>query len=106
MESPGAVGGTDARLRMQELAAADDDSSSSSGESNSLVQRAAELVRAEFEPRSWQAFLLIAIEHKTAAETAAQLGLTVGAARQAKYAILKRLREELAGELPDRPGID
>jgi hypothetical protein len=34
-----------------------------------------------------------------AAETAAQLDMTPGAVRQAKYMILKRLREELHGEL-------
>ncbi len=62
-----------------------------------LVQRALELLRAEFEERTYQAFWRTAIEHRSAAEVAAELGMTNQAVRQAKYRVLCRLRQELDG---------
>jgi RNA polymerase sigma-70 factor (ECF subfamily) len=47
---------------------------------------------------TWQAFWLVAVERRTAVEAAEQLGMTAGAVRQAKYMVLRRLREELTGE--------
>ena len=86
---------------LQQAAAAsdDDDPSTVTDERRLLIRRAAELVRGEFEPRSWQAFWLVAVELKSAVEAATDLGMTPGAVRQAKYMILRRLREELHGEL-------
>lgn len=97
-ESPAAVGGSDARAIMNQIVADDDDSTITLDEKHELVRRAAELIQLEFETRSWQAFMMIAVERRTAAETATQLGMTIGAVRQAKYMILKRLRDQLAGE--------
>ena len=92
------VGGTDGAARLQQLPALDDDESSVGDDRHALVRRAAELVRGQFEPRTWQAFWSMAIEGRTAAETAAALEMTLGAVRQAKYAVSRRLREELSGE--------
>lgn len=64
-----------------------------------LVQRALELLRAEFEERTYQAFWRMAIEHHSTAEVAAELGMTNRAVRQAKYRVLCRLRQELHGWL-------
>lgn len=97
-DGPPAVGGTDANGFLAAIAEAADDESTALTERQALVRRAAEAVRAEFEPRTWQAFWLMAIEHRTASEAAEQLSLTPGAVRQAKYMVLRRLREELAGE--------
>jgi len=54
-----------------------------------------DVLRGEFEDRTWQAFWLTAVQGKPAQEVAAELGLAPGTVRQAKYKILKRLREEL-----------
>jgi RNA polymerase sigma-70 factor (ECF subfamily) len=95
---PSAVGGTDAQARLNAIAIAETDETTVVSERQALVRRAAEAVRREFEPRTWQAFWLIAVEHRIAADAAEKLGMTVGAVRQAKYAVLRRLRDELAGE--------
>jgi RNA polymerase sigma-70 factor (ECF subfamily) len=63
-------------------------------------RRAIELIRAEFEDRTWRAFWLTAVEGRMAAEVGVELGMAKGAVRQAKYRVLRRLREELDG-LPD-----
>lgn len=55
------------------------------------------VVRPGCEPATWQAFQLFAIEGRSAAETAAQTGLTENAVMLAKSRILKRLRLEAAG---------
>lgn len=43
---------------------------------------------------SWQAFTRFAIDGLSAADAAAELGLSVGAVIQAKSRVLKRLREQ------------
>lgn len=97
-DGPSAAGGTDAKAFLAEIAAEEHDESTIITERQQLARRAAELVKQEFEPRTWQAFWLTAVEHRTATEAAEQLNMTAGAVRQAKYMVLRRLREELAGE--------
>ena len=58
-----------------------------------------ELLQAEFEPRTWQAFWKIVVEEKAPADVAAELGMSKGAVYVAKSRVLKRLREEFAGLL-------
>lgn len=100
---PQAAGGTDAKMMLAEIAAEEPDESTAVSERQSLVRRAAEAVRLEFEPATWRAFWAVAVERKTSAEAAAQLGISAGAVRQAKYMVLRRLREQLSGEF-DEPG--
>lgn len=95
-----ADGGTTAYQRLQQLP--DDapepwtDDERTAAEQG-VVSRALELIRAQFEPTTWQAFWIATVENRTAAEIAAQLGLTKHAVHQAKYRVLRRLREELDG---------
>lgn len=56
---------------------------------------AAEKVRSEFQEGSWQAFWRTAVDGKTPAETAAELGLTVGAVYTAKSRVLDRIKKEI-----------
>ncbi|GBD35995.1 ECF RNA polymerase sigma factor SigD [bacterium HR36] len=65
-------------------------------ERQELLRRALELLQSEFEPRTWQAFWKLVIEDKTAADVAAELGMSKGAVYVAKSRVLKRLREEFA----------
>ena len=60
-----------------------------------LFGRAVSLIRDEFEPRTWQAFWLTAVEGRTPTEVSAELGMSPGAVRVAKSRVLQRLREEL-----------
>jgi RNA polymerase sigma-70 factor (ECF subfamily) len=65
-----------------------------------VFQKLQALVQPDFEPRTWEAFVLFALEERPAAEVGHILGISEGAVIQAKFRILKRLREE-AGELLD-----
>ncbi len=58
------------------------------------------LVRPDFEPTTWEAFTRFALEGHRSAAVAEGLGVSESAVIQAKFRILKRLREE-AGELTD-----
>jgi RNA polymerase sigma-70 factor (ECF subfamily) len=94
-------GGSSAREWLARLPAP---STSSSAEAEpqaalgGLYRRALELVRGEFEERSWRAFWGVVVEGRDTAAVAANLGMTPNAVRIAKARILGRLRAEL-GEL-------
>jgi RNA polymerase sigma-70 factor (ECF subfamily) len=60
-----------------------------------VVHRALRLIREEIEDRTWQAFWLTSVEQQPTASVAQQLGMTPGSVRQAKYKVLRRLRQEL-----------
>ena len=93
-----AEGGTEALKRLRELPepAADAlDLSEGAAEIGSLYQRALELVRAQFEARTWQAFWKVAIENASPADVAFELGMTPTCVRQAKSRILRRIKTEL-----------
>ena len=62
-----------------------------------LVRGGLDLIRGEFEERTWKAFARTALEHRPAAEVAAELSMSVGAVYVAKSRVTKRLREELDG---------
>ncbi len=65
-----------------------------------VARQLLELLRGEFEPRTWQAFQRTALEGATAADVAAELGLTTNAVFIARSRVLARLRQE-AAELID-----
>lgn len=58
-----------------------------------LLRRALELIRPEFEPRTWEAFSKVAVEGRAAEDVAEELGMKRGAVYTAKSRVLKRLRE-------------
>lgn len=60
-----------------------------------LMRRAAEIVRQDFESHTWQAFWRSVVEGHAAADIAADLNMTPGAVRQAKFRVLARLRETI-----------
>lgn len=61
-----------------------------------LARQALAMLEHEFEPRTWQAFWGMVVLDRSAADLAADLGLSKGAVRQAKHRVLKRFREEFA----------
>jgi RNA polymerase sigma-70 factor (ECF subfamily) len=101
---PDAAGGSAAHQRLLEVPqpeslAADE---ALAGEARSYVlQRALEFIRVEFEDPTWQAFWRTTVDGSPAVDVAAELGLSAGAVRQAKYRVLRRLRQELADDLPE-----
>ena len=94
-------GGTDAQQLFaqipDELPASSSSTDSSFGDAGGLERRALELLRSEFEDRTWQAFWRMAVDGQTAAEIADDLGMTKKAVRQAKFRVVRRLRLELDG---------
>jgi RNA polymerase sigma-70 factor (ECF subfamily) len=62
--------------------------------------RALELVRSEFEERTWQAFWRTVIEGREPATLTEELHMTANTIRQAKSRVLHRLRKEV-GDLID-----
>ena len=97
----GAVGGTLALENIQNLpAAAHDDEVNPPAEVSALYRRGLELVRGEFEARTWRAFWEHVVDGRSPADVAADLGVSSAAVRQAKSRVLRRLREEL-GDLID-----
>ncbi len=63
-----------------------------------VLQKLLATVQTDFEPVTWEAFQRFAVDGRPAAEVACALAISVGAVVQAKFRVLKRLREE-AGEL-------
>lgn len=93
-KQPQAIGGTDAQRQLQEIAEQEtpEDPPDVLG---SLYHRALELVRSEFEPRTWEAFWRSAVDGQPTETIAADLGVTSAAIRKAKSRILHRLRQEV-----------
>ena len=64
-----------------------------------LVRRALQVMQTDFQPATWKACWEVVVEGRTAADVAAELGLSVGAVYAAKFRVLGRLRQELIGLL-------
>ncbi|MFL5339273.1 MAG: RNA polymerase sigma factor [Gemmataceae bacterium] len=92
------TGGSDAYRRLQQVADGDpDDDTAASGEVGQLLRRALDLIRTDFEERTWRAFWLVVVEGRPSADVAAELGLTLNAVYLARGRVLARLREEFGG---------
>ena len=103
-QSPGA-GGSDAQIAMQAIPEIlpDDSSADDLSGANSPVHRTLELIRIEFEDRTWKAFWSVAVDGRDPADVAADLDMSRMAVYKAKSRVLQRLRSELEGlvELSD-----
>jgi RNA polymerase sigma-70 factor (ECF subfamily) len=64
-----------------------------------LVRRALQIMQAEFSPRTWKACWEHVALGRSAAEVAAELGISVGSVYVAKSRVMSRLRQELEGLL-------
>jgi RNA polymerase sigma-70 factor (ECF subfamily) len=62
-----------------------------------LVARALEIMRSEFRETTWRACWEAVVSGRSAADIAAELGITEVAVWSAKSKVLRRLREELEG---------
>jgi RNA polymerase sigma-70 factor (ECF subfamily) len=91
------VGGTDAQRRFAQLPMmeSEQEDKPAGEEERGLLDRALELVRDDFEERTWQAFVRIVIEGQAPKDVAVDLEMSPGAVRVAKSRVLRRLREVL-----------
>jgi RNA polymerase sigma-70 factor (ECF subfamily) len=56
-------------------------------------------MQTEFEETTWRAFWQTAVEGRSGADVAENLGLTIGAVYKSKSRVLRKLRDELDGLL-------
>lgn len=95
---PKAIGGSDAQRRFSEVVfEPGDDADETATDTAMIVRRALELVRNEFEERTWTACWRTTVDGETAADVARAMNMTVGAVYKAKSRVLTRLRTELEG---------
>ncbi len=57
-----------------------------------LLKQAANLIREDFDPKSWTCFERLVIEGQSPFDVALDLQMSAGAVRQAKYRVLRHLR--------------
>jgi RNA polymerase sigma-70 factor (ECF subfamily) len=90
------AGGTEALARLQELTEPEEPAPEESpeAESDELRRRALELVRGEFEERTWRMFWETVVAERPAADVAAEVGVSAAAVRMARSRVLRRLKEE------------
>jgi RNA polymerase sigma-70 factor (ECF subfamily) len=93
-KQPEAQGGSDAHRQLQQVAEQELPEDSEE-DLSSLYHRALELVRGEFEQRTWEAFWRATVDNQPPALIAADLGVTPAAVRKAKSRVLLRLRQEM-----------
>jgi RNA polymerase sigma-70 factor (ECF subfamily) len=87
-------GGADCLDRLQALPEPETDEEDRA-EAGLVYRRAVEMVRGEFEERTWEAFRRTVLDAQPTDETAAALGVTPAAVRKARSRVLRRLRERL-----------
>ena len=95
---PAVPGGSEVKALIDSLADLDqpEETPPDATELTGLTHRAVEIVRGHVDPQTWQAFWDVAISDCSVSDTAARLGMTCMAVRQAKYRVLCRLRYLLA----------
>jgi RNA polymerase sigma-70 factor (ECF subfamily) len=107
-DAPHAQGGSEARALFEahafEASATVPDADESESERKLLLHRCLEMVKSEFEARTFTAFWEVVVNEKCPAEIAGSLGFkSVGAVYTAKARVIKRLRElldQLEEDLP------
>jgi RNA polymerase sigma-70 factor (ECF subfamily) len=96
-----AIGGSSAQDRLAQVPQPEPPESEPTKDAEDerlLFARALDLIRAEFADRTWKAFWRTVVEDEAAKDVAADLGMSPGAVRVAKFRVLHRLRQEM-GEL-------
>lgn len=101
-QQPEAAGGSLAGELFRQLPEAEPaDWNGGSLSEHAVFRRALECVRAEFEPRTWQAFWRTRVDEEPTADVAADLSMSPSAVRKARFRVTHRLRDELAGLMDD-----
>ncbi|MEZ6133535.1 MAG: sigma-70 family RNA polymerase sigma factor [Pirellulaceae bacterium] len=101
-----ATGGSNAQLRLSELAACDPniDMMNAGGQQTqpykecgpvTEIRRALTIIRGDFQESTWRAFWETAVNGMSASEVAIELKMSTVAVRKAKSRVIKRLKQEL-----------
>lgn len=73
------------------------ENSEMSAPNTAILRRMLDCLEAEFEPQTWRAFWLSTVEDRSTDAIALEIDMTPGAIRNAKYKVLRRLRQAFAG---------
>lgn len=99
--APVGTGGSEAQMQWQQLPEdllpEEVTPVSEASETTQLVRRALELVRSEFETKTWQACWKTTVDGISVADVAVELEMSTGAIYVARSRVLKRIRQELEG---------
>lgn len=88
-------GGPEADRILSLVAAPAESDPGEAAELRRLFLRGLDLIRPEFEDKTWQAFWRTAVDGRAPRDVAVEMSMTSGAVRVAKSRVLQRLREEL-----------
>jgi RNA polymerase sigma-70 factor (ECF subfamily) len=91
---PQVPGGEAIQRRLLEMTepAEDEFFSDAAASQGQLLKRAANLIREDFDPKSWTCFERLVIDGHSPLDVAQDLQMSAGAVRQAKYRVLRHLR--------------
>ena len=90
-----AVGASQFLDPMDAISGSQEMESSSTDEQRELTARVLQLIQVEFEESTWRAFWRCTVDGASSTIVADELGISCAAVRQAKYRVLRRLRDEL-----------
>jgi RNA polymerase sigma-70 factor (ECF subfamily) len=97
-----AVGGSDAQKQIAAIPSkAANGQDELSREKGVLYRRAIELMKTDFEDKTWLAFWRTVVDGVSAGDAADELGISRNAVHLAKARVLKRLRQEFVGLIED-----
>jgi RNA polymerase sigma-70 factor (ECF subfamily) len=88
--TPSAKGGSDF-IDIPSDSSDEDDPTESISERKMILRRAMEIVRSEFEPKTWNAFWQATIDEKPTSEVAEALGISANVVYLSKSRVLRRL---------------
>ena len=93
---PRAIGGTEFQQHLGDIPLETGSTEAPPPDDATIVlHRAMALIRPEFDDHTWAAFWHATIEQHASPDIACELDMTANAVRQAKYRVLRRLRQEL-----------
>ena len=92
---PVGQGGTDYNLSLHRLEehSAEPESIHGITATQLILNSAFDLVKKEFEPRTWKSFWGMTVNGRAAKDVGDELGMTAKATRQAKFRVVKKMRE-------------
>lgn len=106
---PAATGGSETYQRllsMPEELLEQEIGSEQQNEEGILVKQALQMIRGDFEERTWKAFWRTVADGVATSVVAEELSMSQAAVRKAKSRVLRRLREEFAGLIDEWPDAE
>ena len=92
---PDPVGGTTAAKRLHQLAENQLTGDEEQHERHLLLSEAVEIIKPQFEERTWSAFWMSVVEEHPTGDICSWLQMKPGAIRMARHRVLHRLRDQL-----------